>query len=298
MIKSFVRLPALLLVLVFAVAYGNAQTITIDPATTGAGIQTIHGPHYVFYNPAVKHNNKLLLFIVGTNGNANDWQRFCQYAADKGYNAVSIDYKNTVITTTCVESKDSTCFDVFRQEIMFGTPVSDLVQVDSVNSIYHRVVALLGYLNQHYPKQNWGQFLRGKGVNWTKVVAAGHSQGAGHVVKLGKLYPLERVIILAGPQDWLSVFHSSAPWLKQQSVTPLNRYFACLHTRDPYNFNRQLANCNSVMHNEPKDTVMVAPGQAVLQSPHIIVTDRNTDDPHGAFGQPGFELVWNYLLKN
>ena len=297
MIKFQPCVATALLVLACSFANGQAQTIPIDPAATGTGIQTVHGPHLAFYNPAVKHVDKLLLFIVGTNGNASDWKRFCEYAADKGYNVISIDYMNTVITTTCVESKDSTCFDGFRQEIMFGTPASELVQVDSVNSIYHRTLALLGYLKKNNPKQNWGQFLKGTGINWTKVVAAGHSQGAGHVVVLGKLYSLHRVVILAGPQDWLSVFHSPAPWLKQKTTTPVGSYFACLHVKDPYQFNRQLANCNAIMMNQPTDTLMVSPGIPISRKSQIFVANNETADPHGAFQNEAFKPVWDYLLR-
>src|SRR4030095_15994219 len=93
----------------------------IDPSATAAEIRTIHGPHLALYDPSVKHRGKLLLFIVGTNGGSGDWLNFAEYAAKLGYHALCLDYKNTVITTTCVESKDSACFDGFRKEIIFGS---------------------------------------------------------------------------------------------------------------------------------------------------------------------------------
>jgi len=290
-----------LLSLVASIFFGNTfSQVTqhqIDPSATGADIKTIHGPHYALIDPKAKQNGKLLLFIVGTNGNSDDWIKFADYAATLGYHSICIDYKNLVNTVACVESRDSACFDGFRQEIMFGSPVSPMVEVDSANSIMNRVTKLLQHLSKTYPGENWNQFLNGNNIVWTKVVAAGHSQGAGHVVFLGKKYLLDRIIILAGPQDFLANFNSPASWLSRNTTTPLSKYFACLHLKDPYNFNRQLANCNTIMVNHPSDTLMVYPQAAVKRPAHILVADNQTDDAHGAFRNEAFKQVWDYLLK-
>jgi|KBSMisStandDraft_5_1062788.scaffolds.fasta_scaffold00412_19 hypothetical protein len=297
---SCYRKESLLTLISLALVAGSFAQITqhkIDPSATAAEIKTIHGPHLALYDPSVKHRDKLLLFIVGTNGGSGDWLNFAEYAAKLGYHALCLDYKNTVITTTCVESKDSACFDGFRKEIMFGTPVSDLVDVDSANSIINRTIKGLQWLAKNFPNEGWGQYFSGNNIKWQSVVAAGHSQGAGHVAYLGKRFLLDRIIILAGPQDYLAMYHSPAPWQKLKSTTPLQNIYACLHVKDPYGFDRQLANCNAIMQNTSSDTTMVNPGMQPVKPRHIFVASNETKDAHFAFHDEAFRPVWDFLLQ-
>jgi pimeloyl-ACP methyl ester carboxylesterase len=276
----------------------QVQVMTVTPAATGPSIDIVHGGHTALINPAVPPLNKLLVMIVGTGASSRDQFSFDSFAAEKGYHVISLDYKNTVITTSCSNSTDSSCFDHFRQEIVFGDPVSELVQVDSINSIYHRLYALLSTLSLQYPSQHWQQYLRGSQVDWRYITVAGHSQGAGHAAFLGKRYPVERVLIFAGPQDYLAHFNRPAGWLSQPSVTPPSRYFAFLHLKDPFDFARQLAGCGKLLRQQLTDTVAVTPGLPVTGQPHILVTHVESNNPHGAMLQPSFTQVWAYLLLN
>ena len=98
----------------------------ISPDATDGGITVVHGPHIALYDPAAPSRHQLLLMIAGTGGVAVYTRRFDSCFAAMGFHVISIDYPNNVISTTCSNSKDSSCFDDFRQEINFGTPVSSL----------------------------------------------------------------------------------------------------------------------------------------------------------------------------
>jgi len=104
------------------------HVLLINPSQTGYGIEMIHGPHLAVYNTSATPVKKLFLMIPGTAGIATDFRMMDSIIAGMGYHVISLDYKNNVVTTVCTNSKDSMCFDNFRQEIMFGTPVSDSVE--------------------------------------------------------------------------------------------------------------------------------------------------------------------------
>ncbi len=291
-------LPAIFLLtgLNFAAA-AQVDSILVDPAQTGTQIKTVWGNHVAYINSKVKPVNRLLLMIVGTGTAANHNIPFFNFAAGAGYHVISIDYKNEVITTACSNSEDSTCFDKFRQEIVFGEPVSPLVDVDSVNSIYNRFYRLLQYLSEKYPGQGWQQYVKNNSIQWNKITVAGHSQGAGHAAYIGKKFSVNRVLIFAGPQDFLAKFNVPAGWLSKNGVTPPAKYFAFLHIKDPYNVNKQLTDCFAVMKAGPSDTLMVQPGTSIAKPRRILIAGNETANPHEAMMQPAFVKAWSYLLS-
>jgi hypothetical protein len=281
----------------FFSATAQVQVISVNPVQTDAKVLSIHGDHVAYIDTAVKPLHKLLLMLVGTDAAASHNVPFFNFAASLGYHVISLDYKNTVITTVCSNSEDSACFTGFRQEIIFGDPVSPLVEVDSINSIYHRFHTLLIYLSKKYPKQGWQQYISTNGIQWPKIIVAGHSQGAGHAAYLGKKFPVNRVLIFAGPQDYLVRFHSPAGWLSQKGKTASSNYFAFLHVKDPYDFNKQKADCLKLMQDIKADTILVQPGAGVTKGKHILVTSIETANPHESMMQPAFEKAWAYLLS-
>ena len=294
--RSLILALSFISCLVFA-AGAQVKAIAISPSETDPQIKTIHGNHVAYIDTVVKPLNKLLLMIVGTGAAADHNIPFFNVAASMGYHVVSLDYKNSVITTVCSNSEDSACFNHFRQEIIFGEPVSSLVEVDSVNSMYHRLYALLQYLSKKYPSQRWQQYTRHHAVEWKKITVAGHSQGAGHAAYLAKKFPVDRALIFAGPQDFLAHFNTPAGWLLQKGATNPARYFAFLHIKDPYDFNKQRADCIALMPGIKTDTVMVQPGSSVVKGSHILAANIETSNPHESMMQPGFEKAWAYLLS-
>ena len=275
----------------------QVHVVTVKPDQTDSLIKSIHGDHLALFDLSVKPVNKLVLMIVGTGASARDLLPFDSFAASAGYHVISLDYNNNVITTTCSNSADSSCFYNFRQEIVFGEPVSPLVEVDSANSIYNRFHKALIYLSKQYPKLGWQQYLTNGGIQWQKIIVAGHSQGAGHAAYLGKKFPVDKVLVFAGPQDFLAHFNRPARWLSVEGMTDPSKYYALLHLKDPFDYNKQLADCLKLMQTVKADTVMVEPGAAVTKSSHILVTNIETSNPHVSMMQPEFKKAWAYLLS-
>ncbi len=150
---------------------------------------------------------KLLISIPGTTGPGDVMRSFDSVAALIGYHAISLDYPNNRNTASLINSTDKEVFNKFRQELDFGTPVSDSVNVDSANSIVNRITKLVIYLAKTRPTEGWNNFLDGGRIIWERVTLAGHSQGAGHVSYIAHAFRVHKVIMLSGPQDFLANFN-------------------------------------------------------------------------------------------
>jgi dienelactone hydrolase len=291
------KTPLLFFAVLLLPVIGRAQVTlqTVTPEVTGAGLSTIHSPHLVAKPMGKSNHHQLLVMIPGTGGSAVHFRTFDSCFAAMGYYVVSLDYLNNVITTVCSKSEDSTCFDNFRQEIIFGSPVSDKVAVDSVNSMVNRLTKLLQYLAKE--DAAWGEFIKRGQPRWDKIITAGHSQGAGHAAYLGKHFKLRGVLMFSGPQDYLQYFNAPAHWQWEHGLTPVNRYYAFLHTQDPFNYQYQVADVAAINHRAVTDTTMVQPDTPVHSTRNILVTDIDKADKHSSTVGTEFIPVWKYMIS-
>jgi len=70
-----------------------------------------------------------------------------------------------------------------------------------------------------------------------------------------------------------------------------------LYLKEPYDFNKQLADCMPMMPGQKAATTMLHPGAAIAKGKHILVTIIETSNPHESMLQPEFETAWVYLLS-
>jgi hypothetical protein len=179
------------------------------------------------------HLNKLFLFIGGSWSLPRNYNIVCDYGASIGLDVISLSYPNNVATEPLGSSSDQFVFDNYRDEICFGNPVSDEVDVNMINSINTRTIKLLEYLHLVYPDQNWNQYLTSSNtLQWDKIIVSGHSQGSGHACYLGKHNLVDRVVMFAGPNDYSTFYNEPANWISEIGNTPLNKQFSLLHTQD------------------------------------------------------------------
>ncbi|WP_341843502.1 BPSS1187 family protein [Chitinophaga caseinilytica] len=201
----------------------------VPPSTANSNIKTYNDPNYAYVVPDNKRRNQLLLFLPGTGAEPKNYRKFIRLAAEKGYHAIGLMYPNKpAVNELCAGSADITAHSRARLEIIDGTDRHPGVTVDRTHCIIQRLTDLLHYLDKTYPDENWAQFLAGNQPAWEKVLAAGHSQGAGHAGVMGKHYPLRRVILFSGI-DFLT--DGQIPdWV--QNTTRHNIYYALHHEKD------------------------------------------------------------------
>jgi pimeloyl-ACP methyl ester carboxylesterase len=251
---------------------------------------------------------KLLISIPGTTGPGDVMRSFDSVAALEGYHAISIDYPNNRNTATFINSTDKEAFNKFRQELDFGTPASDSVDVDSLNSIINRITKLVIYLAKTRPAEGWNNFLDDDKIRWELVTLAGHSQGAGHVSYIAHAFKVHKVIMLSGPQDFLANFDMPAPWLSADSKTPYNSFYSLLHDNDAYNTQRQIRNDLAAMHADSSVIYRFQNTDTFPKRKRIFISEitvKQNVSPqnsgqlnHMASIMPLHSEVWKWLLKD
>jgi len=289
------------------VCFAQVKNYYISPDSTYPGIEKIHSGHFVTVNMSNTSGKKLLISIPGTTGPGDVMRSLDSVATLEGYHAISLDYPNNRNTASFINSTDKEAFNKFRQELDFGTPVSDSVNVDSLNSIVNRITKLVIYLAKTRPGEGWNNFLDHEQITWERVTLAGHSQGAGHVSYIGHAFKVYKVIMLSGPQDFLSNFDMPAPWLSADSKTPYSSFYSLLHDDDGYNTQRQIRNGLAAMHTDSSVICRFQNMDAFSKQCRIFISDipvQNTTPQnmgmqnHMASIMPMHSKVWIWLLKD
>lgn len=285
-----------LIFLLYVPVRAQDRFISVPPENIDALEKEVHGPDIALYDTTISARRLLIFMIQGTGASASDYLPVDKVFAEMGYHVIGVDYMNDVISTVCLHSKDSACAGDFRKEIITGDQVSNVVQVDSANSLLNRFKTFLQYLIKTDPKGDWHEFMAHNKPVWKDIIVAGHSQGAGHAAYLGKMFKVNKVLIFSGPQDYLETLNMPAPWLSMKGATPADRYYAFLNLRDPFHIHYQILNCEKLMDIHQPDTLTVSPGVPIQGSYHILVNNIKTKYPHISTMFPKFKNAWAYML--
>ncbi|MDH5740156.1 MAG: hypothetical protein OEY77_07520 [Nitrospira sp.] len=92
------------------------------------------------------------------------------------------------------------CAGRVREEKIFGTDLSNVVDVPLADSIAQRLITIVSYLKNsgfEFPVE----FTTDSSVDWTKLNIGGHSQGSGHALYIGKTFGAHHVCIIGGIHD-------------------------------------------------------------------------------------------------
>jgi hypothetical protein len=278
------------------------NSILITPNQTDNNYLTTNESHYVVRNTKT-HLNKLLLFLGGSFSAPKDYNYFCDYGATIGLDVISLSYPNNIAAFSMSNSNDPDRFKNFRDEICFGNQVSSIVDVNLLNCVTTRATKLLVYLKNTYPEENWEQYLAANNtILWSKVILAGHSQGAGHACYLGKFNLADKVIMLSGPNDYSTYFDSSANWLSQNGQTPIDKHYSLLHIQDEVvPFAYQVANLKSLGLLSPSESPTLADN---LSTPYSNAHSLSLNIPATSFHNSTFDLnsklarIWTYMFTN
>lgn len=279
---------------------GENTTILVQANQTDLNYSSNEQSHYVVRNTKI-HLNKLLLFIGGSYSIPKDYNFVCEHSASIGLDVISLSYPNIVATAPLGASLDPFIFDNYRQELCFGTPLSNVVSVDTLNSIQVRAIKLIQYLNATYPDQNWGQYLTAQNtLLWNKIIVSGHSQGSGHACYLGKKNLVDRVVMFSGPNDYSTNFNAPANWLIQNGQTPLSKHYSLLHTQDEIvPFAYQVANLKGLGLLANNENPTLADN---LASPYSNTNSLSLNIPALSYhnstvgGNSKLTTIWTYMM--
>ncbi len=272
----------------------------VQPVLTDVNYASNEESHYVVRNDQT--HNKLLVFVGGSFSVPENYDLVCDHAATLGLDVVSVSYLNDVAAAPLGTSSDTFVFNNYREEICFGNPVSDAVEVDALNSINMSIIKLLQYLETAYADQNWDQYLTSSNtLAWDKIIVSGHSQGAGHACYLGKKNAVNRVVMFSGPNDYSSFYDSPANWLRQPGETPLNNQFSLLHTQDQIvSFDDQVEILQGLgLLSAAQNPVLIDDLAAPYENAHCLSLNISAFSNHNATvgGNELLPDVWSYLFS-
>ena len=329
------------LCLIGMVSFGQLNNIEVAAINTDnmidldfTGGDTVK--HQIFLNQSVIAQNKLLLFLPGTGAKPKDhYSEFCKTAANVGYHAIGLVYKNAVsISDSCgtIANNGPSCSENARSEIIYGTPLSSQVNVDSANSIMNRLSKLLYYLETNYPTKGWDNYIDTATMNihWERIALAGHSQGGGHAALIARDTVVNRVLFFNSPSDRdnnLTTPLYQPQWFYDGHITHDSVYYAFYHQQN--GGPERLAIYNLFGLGNYGVTMNVDLNSYPYNNSHILYTDSTTFDfntfigntcdvippinpdfnPHSDIivdcelaldnlGNNPFEIVWEYMLNN
>jgi hypothetical protein len=287
---------------------GQILIHNVFPSETDHRINSYNDFNVSFYNPIAVTKNKLVVVLPSTAGKPMQMQVFDSVAANQGFHVIGLMYNNTPdVSSLCENSEDEDCFYNTRREVIDGEELSNTMQVDTNHCIENRLRAMLSHLHSKYPNEGWGQYLSGDNIEWSNVIAAGHAQGAGMAALMGKLYSLDRVVCLAGPNDYSTRYNRPAKWLSLDGKTLADRYYSFFQEDD------SLAN-NFVVHQslqmtdyglpviiekkaQPYNFTRILKTKFISNyNNSIVALDAVT--PWDDFGYPRFSNAWRYMLTN
>lgn len=201
-----------------------AGCTVFTPVDTGASALGDNATENAYaLEPAGTPRHTLLVFFNASRGKPaghipNPTYNFYNAAANSGLHVIALPYRSSqVIGIVCIN--DPPCFALARRTVIRGIAepgvASTLANIRDDEGVVWRLDAALRTLVSQRPGQGWEQFV-GTGttpearINWSNIMAAGHSQGGGHAAYMAKLFPLQRVIQLSSTCD---AFGSTpAPW--------------------------------------------------------------------------------------
>ena len=210
-----------------------ALSRSILPSATQPTITRFNDPHYIALNPAHdRADAPLVLFMAGTSGKPREMP-FFPALLQAGHRVISIAYNTgEAIQQVCPANPDTECAAKTRQKRLYGTNTIAVIDDEPQDAIVPRLIWLLKYLDREYPAEKWGRYLAGEGVNWSRVIVSGQSQGAGMAAYLAQDHVVARAVLFSSPWDSYGRPPTLAPWLSRPSATPLSRWFAAYHGKE------------------------------------------------------------------
>jgi hypothetical protein len=176
---------------------------------------------------------KLLVWMSGTGGTPLDAGLFLPFAADRGYRVIGLEFDSLPAgTALCDNDPDPSCFARYRASRVWGDDDLPALGQKRAEGIVPRLVHLLRLLDARYPDEHWGHYLAGAEPDWSRIVLAGQSMGAGMAAYLAKERRVAGVILSSSPWDHQEPSGALAPWLAAPSATPIERWVGIYHARE------------------------------------------------------------------
>jgi dienelactone hydrolase len=303
------RLIACALLTTSALAAGQAFTIhelrnaRVDPAASDPGRVS-----YAGFDPTASPRDAVLVLLGGTGSAPSGYKLFAEEALRQGFHVIVLDYSDaTSVGSLCRD--DLACYGRVRQELIEGVDTSPVVRVSKDDAIFGRLGHALRYLSTEFPAEGWNAYLRAGRIDWSHVLMAGFSQGAGHALWIAKHDPLRGVILFSGPVDGrIQPPYQPARWITADGrwATAQSRMKLFVSTRDGY-YPAIRANLVALGFDPSTSGVNVDDGLATSRAGALFLTHvpsprahasviEDAATPRAPNGTARYAPVWDALL--
>ncbi len=214
------------------------KIIEVHPSSTDPAITYWDTAHVAYYDPAIS-NNKLMLWLTGTNGTTYNIPRdFFVTALEQGYRIIALSFISVpAVARICrgdFLDNNTDCAAEFRRMRIYGDNGFSMIPDQPQDAIIPRFVKLLQYLSKTDPDGNWQQYLD-EGTNkpqWSKIAISGQSQGGGMGQFIAQYENIASVISFSGGWDYSNSAKKIADWYFNENVTPLENWYATYNTNE------------------------------------------------------------------
>jgi hypothetical protein len=261
-------------------------------------------PNFDNYASRTNATSPLLLFLAATHYHPSDYTSFLSTARDVGYHVLALDYWNlgSSVQRTC--GTNAECYGAVQQNRLDGTEPGRYSAVDPHNSIVNRLTRAIHQLEASDPKGGWGRYLDAGGIDWRRIVVAGHSQGGGESAYIAHVHLVRGVLLFSSPVD--SDHGVNASWMAVPGATPPSRIYGFDDTGDEF-ASRIVASWNAIglgAFGRPANISVGPPysshellSHRDLGRPAVAhVRDITNATPRTKSGKPVFENVWKWML--
>ena len=235
---------------------GGTVTMVL-PTVADPSLKTTEDDANVVVMPAQVRKTELFVWLPGTNGHPRGDSAILSTAAEGGYRTIGLQYNDHRTAEMACGEADPECYTHFRQERFTGDAPDAAIPNTPNEGGEHRLTMLLKYLAVHLPGQGWDTYLKGDQPNWSRIVLAGHSQGAGEAGFIAKKREVARVVLFSGASDGVGQTLTTrkwSSWLTAPSKTPMERWYA------EYNAQERLAEAEPMAY----ESVLGVPANHVL----------------------------------
>ena len=202
----------------------------VSPETADPALKSADSHDSVALMPEGIPRPELFLWLPGTGGHPEGAGWMLNTAVQGGYRTIGLEYNTQgMVETLCRTTHDPECPTRMRQERFTGGVARAVVPNTPAEGIETRLTMLLRALAAQHPAEGWGAYLDGGHPAWSKIVVAGHSQGAAMAAFIAKQRTVARVVMFSGGADGDGLIANTrtwSSWLAAPAKTPMNRWFA------------------------------------------------------------------------
>jgi predicted alpha/beta hydrolase len=286
----------------------NVTTVTATSAHLRFTLAASGGsmtPNHLNVADRTTSKSPLLLFLAATRARPMDYRSFLASASKAGYHVLALDYWNRGRSVQATCGSNPQCYTDMQRNRLTGGHPNRFSSVNPGNSIQSRLGAALAYLRAQDPRGGWGRYQASGGIDWSRVVVAGHSQGGGEAAYISHIHRVRGALFFSSPVETTNGI--AASWMHSRGKTSASRLFGFVSHHDMF-YSKIRGSWKMLgldLYGSPQSV-----GSLRAFSSHELVTHRSIGDAHRSHlrtitdktprtvsGAPVFSPVWGWMLR-